>query len=149
MALIDIIQENIIKTPLVSKSKLEVIRELIQILKDAGKIANTENVYDAVYKRETLGSTGLANGIAVPHAKTSEVDTLTMAIGVAPEGIDYEALDGQPSRLFFLLLAAPSQSGPHIEALAEIASITKSEAFCRMVIQAKSAREILNIIKMD
>jgi PTS system nitrogen regulatory IIA component len=149
MALIDLLGENVIKIPLQSISKQDIIKELIQIVKDAGMIKNAQAVMAAVLKRESLGSTGLANGIAVPHAKTAEVSSLTVAIGIAPKGIDFAALDGQPSRLFFLILAAPDQSGPHIEALAEIASITKSETFCRMITQAKSAREVLDIFKMD
>jgi nitrogen PTS system EIIA component len=77
------------------------------------------------------------------------VKKLTIAIGIAPRGIDFAALDNQPSRLFFLILAAPDQSGPHIEALAEIASITKSETFCRTITQSKTAKEVLDIFKMD
>jgi nitrogen PTS system EIIA component len=149
MALIDLLEEKVIKIPLQSVLKQDVIKELIQILKDAGLIKNAQVVFEAVSKRESLGSTGLANGIAVPHAKTPEVKKLTIAIGIAPRGIDFAALDNQPSRLFFLILAAPDQSGPHIEALAEIASITKSETFCRTITQAKTAKEVLDIFKMD
>ncbi|MBN1797462.1 MAG: PTS sugar transporter subunit IIA [Spirochaetales bacterium] len=145
MALLDLISEDIIKVPLVSTSKSEVIKELIQVLKDAGKIEDTAKAYEAVMKREDMGSTGLEKGIAVPHAKTDQVKTLTIAIGVAPSGVEFNAIDGEKSKIFFLILAPPDQSGPHIEALADIARITRSEAFCRLLNASKSAKEVVDM----
>jgi fructose-specific phosphotransferase system IIA component len=147
MALIDQIDENVIKTPLVSTTKEELVGELVQILADAGRITDVEACLQAVREREALGSTGLENGIAVPHAKTGAVSELAVAIGIAPSGIDFAALDGKPSQLFFLLLAPPGQSGPHIEALSEIARLTKSQAFCRVLLSAGSAAEVLELLQ--
>ena len=129
MALIDLVVEKIVKTPLESKDKPDVIRELVQIIKDAGEIDDFDIVLKAVQDREDKQSTGLTDGIAVPHAKTSAVSSLKLAIGIAPEGIDFDSVDQQPSKLFFLLLAAPGMSGPHVEALAEIAKISRSKTF--------------------
>ncbi len=145
MALLDLIAEDIIKVPLVATAKSEVIKELIQVLKDAGKIGDAAKVYEAVMNREDMGSTGLEKGIAVPHAKTDQVKTLTIAIGVAPSGVEFNAIDGALSKIFFLILAPPDQSGPHIEALADIARITRSEAFCRLLNASKSAKEVVDI----
>jgi fructose-specific phosphotransferase system IIA component len=145
MALLDLIAEDIIKVPLVATSKPEVIKELIQLLKDAGKIEDTAKAYEAVMKREDMGSTGLEKGIAVPHAKTDQVKTLTIAIGVAPSGVEFNAIDGEKSKIFFLILAPPDQSGPHIEALADIARITRSETFCRLLNASKSAKEVVDM----
>ena len=147
MALIDQIHPEIIKTPLEGRTKPEIIRELIGILSAAGKIEDTEAVYDAIMQRESLGSTGLEAGIAVPHAKTNAVQSLTIAIGIKPDGVDFEALDGQPSRLFFLILAPPDQSGPHIEALAEIARITKSGGFIRVLMNAATPEEVVELFQ--
>ena len=118
MALLDLIDTDVVKVPLQGRTKNEAIRELVETLRDAGKIADVEPVYDAVIARESMGSTGLENGIAVPHAKTRAVRKLTMALGISPQGVDFQAIDGKPSKLFFLLLAPPDQSGPHIQALA-------------------------------
>ena len=145
MALLDLIQENVVRVPLKETSKYEVIRELVDILKDAEKISDPEPIYQAIQKREEQGSTGLENGIAVPHAKTSSVEELTLAIGIAPQGIDFQALDGKPSKVFFLLLAPPDKSGPHIEALAEIARITQSGAFMRLLTSARTAEEVVEL----
>ena len=147
MVLIDLITEEVVKTPLMATTKPDVIRELTEVLRAAGKITNAEAVYEALMAREALGSTGLENGIAVPHAKTTDVANLTLAIGIAPQGLDFAALDGQPSKLFFLMVAPPDQSGPHIEALAEIARATQSEAFCRALIASRTAAEVVDLFR--
>ena len=147
MALIDMVVEKIVKIPLESKDKPDVLRELVQILKDAGEIDDFDTVLNAVQEREYKQSTGLEKNIAVPHAKTTAVSSLKLAIGIAPQGIDFDSLDGQPSMLFFLLLAPPSQSGPHVEALAEIAKLACSKSFCKALIHAENALEVVELMK--
>lgn len=145
MAVINLIEEDIIKIPLEAKTKPDVIKELVDVLKKAGKIEDAESVFRAVMLRENMGSTGLEKGIAVPHAKTHKVNNLVLAIGVSPEGIDFDSLDGEPSKLFFLLIATPQQAGPHIEALSEIARLTRSSSFCKLLLNAKTPKEIVEI----
>jgi fructose-specific phosphotransferase system IIA component len=149
MALVDLITPEVIKVPLTAEDKPGVIEELIQILVDAGKITDRSKVSDAIHQREALGSTGLEFGIAVPHAKTDAVKEIIVAIGIAPQGIDFIAMDGKPSKLFFLILAAPDQSGPHIEALAEIAKLSKSRAVLDALIHAQSADEVMDLFRVD
>jgi mannitol/fructose-specific phosphotransferase system IIA component (Ntr-type) len=149
MALVDLIRPEVVKVPLVSTTKPDVIRELVELLRDAGKITDVDSTYDALMARESLGSTGLEQGIAVPHAKTKTVDSLTVALGISPKGIDFQAIDSNPSKLFFLLLAPPDQSGPHIEALADIARITRSQAFCRTVIGSTSPQEVVELFSEE
>ena len=145
MAVVNLIEEDIIKIPLEAKTKPDVIKELVDVLKKAGKIEDAESVFRAVMLRETMGSTGLEKGIAVPHAKTHKVNNLVLAIGVSPEGVDFDSLDGEPSKLFFLLIATPQQAGPHIEALSEIARLTRSSNFCKLLLNAKTPKEIVEI----
>ena len=145
MAVVNLIEEDIIKIPLEAKTKPDVIKELVDVLKKAGKIEDAESVFRAVMLRENMGSTGLEKGIAVPHAKTHKVNNLVLAIGVSPEGIDFDSLDGEPSKLFFLLIATPQQAGPHIEALSEIARLTRSSSFCKLLLNAKTPKEIVEI----
>ena len=147
MALIDMIVEKVIKTPLVSKDKPDVLRELVQVLKDAGEIDDFDTALKTVQEREEKGSTGLEKGIAVPHAKTDAVSSLKLAIGIAPEGIDFDSMDKEPSKLFFLLLAPPGQAGPHVAALAEIAKLANSTSFCRALINADNAQEVVDLMK--
>jgi fructose-specific phosphotransferase system IIA component len=145
MALVDLISPEVVKVPLVSKNKPAVIRELVEVLRDAGKIDDIESVLNAINKREEQGSTGLELGIAVPHAKCDSVNSLTLAIGISPEGIDFNSFDGKLSHLFFLMLAPPNQSGPHIEALAEIAKLSHSRAFCNALIHSRTPEEVVEL----
>ena len=147
MALIDLISEDVIKVPLHATSKIDTLRELAEILYKAGKIKDVEPIFNALVKRESMGSTGLENGVAVPHCKTDAVENMILSIGISPQGIDFDALDGNPSKLFFLMLAPPDQSGPHIEALSEIARLTQSQAFCRTVIASQTAAEVVELFR--
>jgi len=149
MALIDLVVDKIVKIPLESKDKPDVIRELVQILKDAEEIDDFDIVLKAVQDREDKQSTGLTDGIAVPHAKTSAVTSLKLAIGIAPQGIDFDSMDRQPSKLFFLLLASPGMSGPHVEALAEIAKISRSKVLCKALVSAENAQEVVALLRGD
>jgi len=145
--LIDLVTEKIVKIPLESKNKPDVLRELVQILKDAGEIEDYDGALKAVQDRESKLSTGLEDGIAVPHCKAAAVSSLKLAIGISPEGIDFDSVDGKPSKLFFLLLAAPNLSGPHVEALAEIAKLAQSKAFCSALTHAANAKQVVDLMK--
>ncbi len=149
MALLDLIDEKIVKIPLVSDNKIDAIKELATILVDAGKLNDIDTAVEAILAREDLASTGLTDGIAIPHAKTEVVDSLTIAIGISKAGIDFEALDDEPSTMFFLILAPPDQSGPHLQALTEIANVVRSKAFCRLLLASSSAQEVVEIFKED
>ena len=149
MTLIELVREEIIRIPLESQDKPDVLRELVQVLKDAGEIDDFDSVLKCIQEREDKQSTGLEAGIAVPHCKTDAVPSLRLALGIAPQGIDFDALDGEPSKLFFLLLAPPGQAGPHVAALAEIAKLAASKAFCKALTNADSAAEVVDLMKGD
>ncbi|MBD3419842.1 MAG: PTS sugar transporter subunit IIA [Chitinivibrionales bacterium] len=146
MALVDLISPDIIKIPLQSSNKPEVLRELVHVLKDSGRIDDYDGVLEAIKAREEKQSTGLESGIAVPHAKSPAVASLKMAIGIAPQGIEFNAMDGNPSTLFFMLVAPPDQSGPHVEALAEIAKLAQSKAVLKALVNADSAEEVVELL---
>ena len=96
-----------------------------------------------------MGSTGLDKGIAVPHAKTTEASTLCVALGISAVGVDFDALDGEDSHLFFMIIAPPDQSSQHIQVLSEIAGIAKSSAFCRMLTRSENAQEVLELMREE
>jgi len=146
MSLSDLIRVQVVKVPLASHSKNDLIEELLSVLVDAGDVTERETALNALLERESLGSTGLDSGIAVPHAKTNAVAGLTVAIGISPDGVDFAAADGQLSRIFFMMLAPPDQSGPHIEALAEIARLVRAPAFLKALSRAESAQEVVDLL---
>ena len=149
MALIDIIEESVIRVPIKATAKNDVIRELVDTLARAGKIIDAETAYQAVLDREAKGSTGLEEGIAVPHGKTIAARALTIAIGISPDGVAFDSMDGKPTTLFFLLLAPPDKAGPHIEALAEIARMSRSKAFCSSLAACRSPAEVVRLLKEE
>lgn len=146
MSLIDLISEEVIRVPLNSAAKTSVIEELLDVLVDAGHVTEREKALNALLQRESQGSTGLESGIAVPHAKTDAVATLTVALGISATGVEFQAADGGLSHIFFLMLAPPDQSGPHIEALSEIARLARSPAFLKALASAASAHEVLELL---
>ena len=147
MALIDNITEQVIKVPLTETTKEGVLKELLQLLTATGKVQDETAALNALLERESRGSTGLENGVAIPHAKTDAVAGVLVAIGIAPQGIDFEAHDGQPSKAFFLILAPSDQSSAHIEALSEIARMTRSAAFLRTLIGSENPEEVVELIR--
>ena len=149
MTLLDLLSEDVIKVPLSGSTKREVLRELLDTLNEAGKVAEYDQAMDAVLLRESQGSTGLEAGIAVPHAKTDAVADIALALGIHPTGIEFEALDGNPSQLFFMILAPPSQAGKHIEILSEIAKISRSPAFLRSLVRSVTPGEVLELFLED
>lgn len=149
MALIDLVVPEVIKVPLESTDKPGVLRELVGVLHKAGRIQDLDTVLKAVQEREYKQSTGLEEGIAVPHGKTAAVASLQLAIGIAPQGIDFNSLDGKPAKLFFLLVGSPDQSGPHVQALADVARLARSKMFCRALIGAENVQQVVELMRSE
>jgi len=146
MTVLETLTEDVVKVPLTSETKIEILDELLEILVAKGLVKNREKVFQKIMAREEQVSTGLDHGIAIPHAKGEGVDSLVCAVGIKPEGIDFESHDGQPTKLFFLVIAPPGQTGPHIEALKEIAVLVSDNTRREKLFQAKTSKELLSII---
>lgn len=149
MALFELLYEKTVKIPLKSKNKNDVIKELVKILKSSGNIKNSKSILAEVMNRESSASTGLGEGIAIPHAKTSAVEKVTVALGVSPKGIDFESLDNQPAKIFFLILSPPDKTSEHLQVLTMIAKLNRNKDFCRELLEAKSSAEILKLFKRE
>lgn len=141
----DFIQEENILRSLSGISKLEVIEELLNHMHKLGVVSNYKTALNDILVREKHLSTGLENGIAIPHAKTEGVEKLSIVFGIKNAGIDFDSLDAKPAKLIFLVLSPKNTSGPHIQALALISrnlSISKNRDSLK---SANSANEIANI----
>lgn len=143
MDLTELVSEEVVKIPLVSTTKSDILRELVEILDTRGGIDDRESVYQALLEREKLGSTGLEKGIAIPHCKTDAVTDITVAVGVSPDGVDFDSMDGELSRLFFLVLAGPDQSTSHIQVLSEIGRLTRSQSYVDTLMRAATPQEFM------
>ena len=147
--LLDYLPESAIAVDLKSQNKKELLKEMAQILTDAHKIKQTSKVLDALVEREELGSTGIGQGIAIPHGKSDHIDTVITALGISKKGIDFEALDGEPVYLFFMLVAPTNSSGLHLKILAKVSRLLKDKFFRQSLREAKSAAEVVSRIKEE
>jgi len=130
------------------ETKEELIIELIDILALKGKLLNRDEALADVLRREKDMSTGMAHGIALPHAKTNGVNETTVAIGIKKAGVNFESIDGQPSRVF-LLVVSPKKNGGglHVQFLAAVGSILKEESMREAVINAASPQEAVDLLR--
>jgi fructose-specific phosphotransferase system IIA component len=147
MALYELLDTNSILPNLRAESKEAAIEELVDALDRAGRVADRGAVLDAVLEREQAMSTGLEDGVAVPHAKSAAVSTLTAALGIKREGLDFESADGKPTKIVFLLIAEQNNPGPHVRALAKLARLLSDPAMRSALISARTAQEVFDIIK--
>ena len=146
MKFIEHIDPGNIKLGLEGQRKDEVIEELVELLVESCHVSDADTILDAVLSREREGSTGLEKGVAIPHAKSDAVNRLCIAIGISREGIDFEALDGKPSQLFFLMVAPTSESGPHVQAIAKIVKMIKIDRFRSKLLKAQQPQEVIDAI---
>ncbi|MCM3664297.1 fructose-specific PTS transporter subunit EIIC [Mesobacillus subterraneus] len=127
-------------------SKLDAVEELVGVLERAGKITDRKAFKDAIIKREEQSTTGVGDGIAIPHAKTSVVKDAAIVFGRSQAGVDYESLDGQPAHLFFMIAAPEGANNTHLEALARLSGILMKADAREKLLGAKSADEVLDVI---
>ena len=131
-------------------SKQDAIFELVDVLAEQSGIAARQELKDAVWQREMTRTTGIGNGIAIPHGKCRGCDRLSMAIGKLASPIDFKAIDGRPVELIILLASPLDQTGPHIQALARISRILTDDKARALIKQAASGRILYeSIIKYD
>lgn len=147
MALYELLDTDSILPDLRAETKETAIEELVDALERAGRVSDRNAVLDAVFERERAMSTGLEDGLAVPHAKSGAVSTLTAALGIKRGGLDFESADGKPTKIIFLLIAELNNPGPHVRALAKLARLLSDPEVRAALINAKTAQEILEIMK--
>ena len=130
------------------RSKTEIIEEMVDLLAAAGRIKNRKSALKAVLEREKKMSTGMQNGIAIPHGKTDSVDSFAAALALHKDGVDFDALDGQPAHIFVMTISPAKRTGPHIQFLAEISRLLHDDAIRTRVLNAESSDDILNILRV-
>ncbi|HET6884388.1 MAG TPA: PTS sugar transporter subunit IIA [Pirellulales bacterium] len=148
MKFADFVSREAIRADITADDKQGVIREMVQALLDANKIAESESesIVKSIMKREELGSTGIGRGVAVPHTKHPSIDRLVGTVAVSAEGVDFDSLDGEKVHLFFLLISPPDRPGDHLRALENVSRQLRDETFCRFLKQAKSPEDILQLL---
>ena len=149
MNLTDILAPNVIKIPLESIEKNAVIEEMVDILYQAQKTDKRDDVLQAVQQRERVMSTGMGDGVAIPHAKSDGVEKLAAAFGITKQGVDFQAIDGKPVRIVFLLVGPNDQAGPHLKALSRISRLMHRKEFRQRLTKAQNAEQVLSAIEKE
>ena len=149
MTLLDILSADSTLVDLKGETKEDIIAELVDTLAVGDAISDRDKVLQAVLEREKIMSTGIGDGIAIPHGKSDAVEKLVAALGTQRRGVDFEALDGEPAYVFFLLVSPANVSGPHIKALARISRLLKNDDFKKKLIAAETAAKIIEIIETE
>ncbi len=147
MKIVEFLNDKAVCASLKATDKNGAIRELIEILAKAEGIRNKDEIVKTLLARESLGSTGIGLGIGIPHGKSNVVKKLVAAFGVSKKGIDFDALDGEPVYIFFLLVAPEDSAGPHLKALARISRLLKDKYFRDFLKQLNDEKSIYKAIK--
>jgi PTS system nitrogen regulatory IIA component len=135
-----------ISLDLKGENKEAILAEMVDLLVASGHIRDRDAVLKAVLEREKRMSTGMQNGIAIPHGKTDSVDCLVAALGIKRAGVDFGALDGQPSNIFVMTVSPDSRTGPHIQFLAEISRPLNDASVRAKLLAATSPDEVLHLL---
>jgi len=149
MKVLDFLEVDCVELDVKSQTKKEAISELSHLLEKCGKISDPQAVLESLMEREKLGSTGIGQGVAIPHAKNENVGKLVAALGISKKGVQFDALDGEPVNLIFVLIAPPDSSGLHLKALARISRLLKDKFFRQALREAKSIDEVQKIIQEE
>lgn len=151
MLLSELLSAERVKVPLASRTKSDVLRELVELVAPSagrrGERVDPESILESVREREAVLSTGIGDGVAIPHGKTPHVDQLVLAAGVAYDPVDFDALDGKPVHLFFLLVGPESAAGAHVKALSRISRLLRRESLRASLVAAQSAPDFLRLIR--
>ena len=148
MKIVEFLKPELIIEEIQGKNKYEVLEEFSHCIENVQGL-KADKVIHVLIEREKLGSTGIGDGVAIPHGKLHDLEHLICCFGRSRQGIDFEAIDGNPVHLIFLLLAPENSAGTHLKALAKISKILKDPAFRQQLLEAENAEKIYQIIKEE
>ncbi|GAB4168253.1 MAG: hypothetical protein Kow00108_01250 [Calditrichia bacterium] len=146
MGFFDLLNEDCIEPNLNAEDKFNAIQQLLELLDQHDMLKNKDVALQDVIEREQYLSTGLENGLAIPHAKTEGVTELVLSFGISKQGIDFETLDGKPAHFIFCMLSPKDTSGPHLKALGQITKTFRTEGIYDALLNASGKEEIKKIL---
>ncbi|HUG19260.1 MAG TPA: PTS sugar transporter subunit IIA [Planctomycetaceae bacterium] len=149
MNLTDFVVTEAIVHDLKVSTKEEAIRAMVSSLIGTGNINadEEESIVNKLLEREKLGSTGIGNGVAVPHTKHPSVDDLVATVAITKEGVEFDSLDGMPVYILFLLISPPDRSGDHLRGLENISRHLRNQKFCSFLRQASSKSDVIDLLR--
>ena len=147
MTILQHLDQSMIDLSLGGTTKEEVIAQLVDILRRAGTIQDRPALVEALLEREGLGSTAIGHGVAIPHGRSGELEQTVIALGRTEAEVDFDSIDGKPTRLFFLLVAPQNGGNEHLFTLAKIARLIKDAKIREQLMALESAQEIVALIQ--
>lgn len=145
MKITELLKRDTVIMDLTASAKEAVIDELVEKLEKAGRLNSQEEFKEAILQREMQSTTGIGEGIAIPHAKTKAVKQPAICFGRSVSGVNYESLDGQPAHLFFMIAASEGANNTHLETLSRLSTLLMDEGFRKQLLEAKSEEEFLHL----
>ena len=149
MKITEFLSKRGVKVGIEAIEKEEVLKEMVEVLANVKDIGDKKSIVRALIERENLGSTGIGQGIAIPHGKTDRVEELVAVLGISHKGVNFEALDGELVYILFLLVAPKETAGPHLKALAQISRLLRDSYFCELLKRCKTADEVFELIRKE
>ncbi len=140
------IRPELIKLRMSATNKEGAIRELLDLLDNTGALANRAEAEKVVFDREAIMSTGMENGVAIPHGKAQSVENLVVAAGLVPDGLDFACADGNLANIIIMTLSPANKTGPHIRFMAEISTLLRSSETRQRLLGAKDVAEVAAIL---
>ncbi len=146
MKLLDVLRKETVLVNLEAQDKKGVLEELTM---PAAKISNIDHskLVRMLMERERLGTTGIGGGIGIPHGKLKELDTVILCVGLSKKGVDFDAMDGKPVHIFFLLFTPEGSTELHLMLLSKISKLLKNEIFKQRLLEAQDADAVLEVIE--
>ena len=148
MKIIDLLDDKSIRLNAEVHSKKEVLDTLVDLMDASGKLNDIETYRKGVYAREEEGSTGIGEGIAIPHCKSAAVNQAGLAAMVAPKGVEFDSLDGEPANLFFLIAAPDTADNVHLDVLSHLSVLLMDPDFTGKLREAETVEEFKKVIEM-
>jgi PTS system nitrogen regulatory IIA component len=149
MRIQDIIPPGAVVDGLLAETKEGVLRELSEVICRRVPALSPDRLTAILMDREGLGSTGIGEGVAIPHGKIPGIDRLEAVFGRSREGVQFSSLDGKPARLFFLVLAPENSAGMHLKALARISRLLKDQRFRGRLLSAEGAEGLTQVLREE
>ena len=143
----ELLSPECVELNLSGKKKKTILRELVQVISRCKGIADTETLYEALLERERISSTGIGNGIAIPHCMTPMADSTHIAFGRKSDGVKFDSVDNQPVMMFFLLVGPDNDPNLHLQVLSKLARYLHDPSFCETLLGADSPEEVIEAVK--
>jgi PTS system nitrogen regulatory IIA component len=147
--ILDYIREEWVVPELQGTDKRSILKELSNVLVKPCQVASTDELLQILLEREKLGSTGIGEGIAIPHGRLKRLKTFFISFGRSLKGVDFDSIDHHPSQLFFLVMAPENSAVDNLKLLGRIVTLLKDTSFKKRLLEAKTQKEIFQIISEE